>query len=217
LKRRYGRLPAPPSDPFTLFVWGIVSNHSTPRKRDATLTALRRHQALTPDGMWKASQKHLEESVALAGPYPSQRILGLRKGVEIFRRHPDFLAAIRGPVPAALKALKGMPQMGESGSYRMLLFAGNHPVLPVDARVGRVATRLGYGEKSANFPKSARSIRQAVASELPASVDAYRAAYLYLEHHGAATCTETSPRCDECPLLNDCSHGQRELSAPKAR
>jgi len=208
LKSFYGTLALPPSDAFTLFVWEILSNHSTPKKRSAAITALKRNHALTADGMWNAPPKKIEESVALAGPYPAQRIQGLKKGIEIFRRIPELLTVIRGPLPTALRALKGMPQMGEGGGYRMLLFAGNHAVLPVDARVSRVATRLGYGERSANFTKTARSIRAAVAAELPDSVGAYRHAYTYLAHHGVVTCAETDPRCNECPLLDDCPFGK---------
>jgi len=39
LKKFYGALPAPPRDPFTLFVWEVLSVHSTPYKRDAALAA----------------------------------------------------------------------------------------------------------------------------------------------------------------------------------
>jgi len=99
--------------------------------------------------------------------------------------------------------------MGEGNAYRMLLFAGDHGVLPVDARVSRVASRLGYGEKQSTFSKTARSVREAVAAELPESLDAYRRAYIYFDHHGAATCTEADPRCHVCPLLRDCPDGQQ--------
>ena len=208
LEACYGPVPSPPTDAFTLFVWEILSNHSTPKKRSAALAALKRNSALTADGMWKAPPRKIEQSVALAGPYPLQRMQGLKKGVEIFRRTPELLSLIRGPLPSALRTLKGMPQMGEGGGYRMLLFAGDHAVLPVDARVSRTATRLGYGEKSANFTTIARSIRAAVAAELPDSVSGYRRAYTYLAHHGANTCTENDPRCDECPLLDECPFGK---------
>ena len=97
---------------------------------------------------------------------------------------------------------------GDGPAYCMLLFAGDHPVLPVDARVNRVATRLGYGERNASFSKTARSIREAVKPELPESADAYRRAYVYLAHHGATTCTEADPHCDTCPLLKECAFGQ---------
>jgi len=204
----YGPLPSLPRDPFMLFLWEVLSVHSSTRRRDAALAALKRIAALTPDTMWRAPQKKLEESVGLAGPYVEQRLQSLRTGVEMFRRSPDLTAVIRGPLPAARRALKGMPQMGEGGAYRMLLFGADHPVLPVDARVSRVARRLGYGDAHADFTRTARSVREAVGAELPAEAGAYRRAFLYLAHHGATTCTEADPHCPICPLLSDCPTGK---------
>ena len=211
LQKFYGALPAPPRDPFTLFVWEVLSTHSTPRKRDAALAALKRIPALTPDAMWRAPQKKLEEAVAQAGPYLEQRLRALRMGIDRFRRSPDLPATIRGPLPPARRALKGLPQMGEGGAYRMLLFAGDRPLLPVDARVSRVARRLGFGEQHGDFAKTARGIREAVSRELPSDAAAYRRAYLYLSHHGAATCSETDPHCGICPLRDDCPEGQKRV------
>ncbi len=209
LKRFYGRLPVPPADPFTLFVWEVLSVHSTPRKRDAALGALKRARTLTPDSMWRVAPKKLQESVALAGPYLEQRIRALKGGVDVFRRVPDLPAVIRGPLPPALRTLKALPQMGEGGAYRMLLFAAGHPVLPVDARVSRVARRLGYGEGQTGFAKTARSIRAAVSAELAWTPVAFARAFVYLNHHGAVTCTETDPHCRVCPLLDECPEGKR--------
>jgi endonuclease III len=203
LKAFYGTLPTPPQDPFQLFVWEVLSVHSVPHKRDAAMGALKRNRALTPDAMWKVAQKKLEDSVRLAGPYLEQRVNALRAGVDIFRRNPTLAATIRGPLPAARKALKGLPRMGEGGAYRMLLFAGD------DSRLSRVVRRLGYGEKQSTFPKTARSIREAVSVELPSTLQAYRRAYIYFDHHGAATCTEADPHCTVCPLSKECPEGQR--------
>ena len=208
LEKFYGALPAPPRDPFTLFVWEVLSPHASPQKRDAALAALRRARALTPDAMWKAPQKTLESSVALAGPYREQRLKALKTGVDIFRRTPTLAATIRGPLAGARRALKGLPQMGEGGPYRMLLFAADQVVLPVDARVSRVARRLGFGESHADFAKTARSVREAVTAQLPPEIERYRRTFLYLHHHGAATCTEADPHCPICPLLEDCPYGK---------
>ena len=204
LRTFYGRLPAPPREPFTLFVWEVLSVHSMPRKRDAALDGLKRLRALTPDAMWRIAQAKLEAAVGLAGPYPEHRLQALRMGVELFRRSPELPSLIKGPVPAALKALKPLPRMGEGGAYRMLLFAADHPVLPVDAPVSRVARRLGYGEEAADFKRTARSVRQAVARELTPAAPEYRQAYLYLSHHGRSACTEADPHCSVCPLAADC-------------
>jgi endonuclease III len=212
LHKFYGALPSPPRDPFTLFVWEVLSTHAAPRRRDAAMTALKRARTLTPDAMWRAPQKTLEQSVALAGPYLEHRIRALRVGVDVFRRSPTLAQVIRGPLPAARRALRALPRMGDGGAYRMLLFAANHPVLPVDAKVSRVARRLAYGEEYPSFARTARSIREAVALELPQDAEAYRRAFVYLEHHGATTCTEADPHCKVCPLLADCPHGQRHQS-----
>jgi endonuclease III len=213
LQRFYGRLPAPPRDPFTMFVWEVLSTHSTPKKRDAAMAALKRIRALTPDSMWKAPQKKLEDSVRLAGPYLEQRLKALRTGVDFFRRTPDLAVIIRGPLLQARRALTKLPQMGEGGGYRMLLFAGGHAVMPVDAKVSRVARRLGFGEEFKDFTKTARSIRDALAPQLSAGLESYRRAFVYLNHHGATTCTETNPHCQVCPLLESCSYGSARISS----
>jgi len=211
LQKFYGALPPLPRDPFTLFVWEVLSVHSTPRKRDAALAALKRIPALTPDSMWRSPQKKLEESVKLAGPYTENRLSALRTGVDLFRRTQGLPAVIRGPLTAARRAIKPLPQLGDVGAHRMLLFAADHAVLPVDARVSRVGRRLGYGEPSEEFRKQSRSVHDAMTKELPASVDAYRRAFLYLSHHGAATCTEADPHCPVCPVLKECPEGKRRV------
>src|SRR5207244_8924103 len=160
---------------------------------------LKKIRALTPDGMWRAPAKQLEAIVKAAGPYLENRIENLRNGIDIFRRNRDLPTIIRGPMIAARRAVKPLPQLGETGAHRMLLFAADQIVLPVDARVSRVARRLGYGEAHKEFSKTARSVRDALCKELPSSLDAYRRAYVYLSHHGAMTCTEADPHCSVCP------------------
>ena len=211
LQNFYGLLPSPPHDPFTLFVWEVLSVHSTPRKRDAAMTALKRIPALTPDAMWRAPQKKLEQSITLAGPYAENRLRALRSGVELFRRSPELPATIRGPLAPARRALKPFPQLGETGAHRMLLFAADQVILPVDSRINRVGQRLGYGDGAGDFKKQSRSVQAALTRELTASADVYRHAFLYLSHHGGATCTEADPHCSICPLLRHCPDGQKRL------
>jgi endonuclease-3 len=213
LQRFYGPLPTPPRDPFTLFVWEVLSVHSTPRRRDAALAALKRIPALTPDAMWRAPQKKLEDAVKLAGPYVENRLHALKTGVDIFRRTPALASIVRGPLPAARRALKPLPQLGDVGAHRMLLFAAGHAVLPVDNRVCRVGKRLGYGHAGPDFRRESRFVQEALVAELPRSAPDCGRAYLYLSHHGGATCTEADPHCAVCPVLADCPEGQRRTGS----
>ena len=196
LKTFYGLLPTPPSDAFMLFVWDVLSYQTPPLKRDAAFGALKRNPSLTPDSMEKVAPKKLEQSVALAGSYLEQRIRALKAAIRLFQRSPDLSAAIRGPVPEAYEAMSALPQMGggEGSADRMLLFAGDRLVFPMDSSTGRVVRRLGYDD--------------APIAELPETLDAYRRAFTYLNHHGAATCTEKDPHCGVCPLRHDCPYGQ---------
>ncbi len=183
--------------------------------------ALRRIPALTPDSIWRAPRKRVEEAVRLAGAYFDQRMGALRTAVDLFRRDPRLHKALRGPLPRARRAVDRLPRSGgAAGCHRLLLFGGDHLVFPVDAGVQRVAERLGLSEVSAstdNPRRAVRSIRRAIAAHLPASPDAYRRAFIYLSHHSSATCTEADPHCAVCPLLLDCPEGRRRVSSGKRR
>ena len=85
------------------------------------------------------------------------------------------------------------------------------PILPVDARVNRVgsAARLRRRRPAISRSRRARSRRRST-RELPASVDAYRRAFLYLSHHGGADVHGSATRTVAiCPLLKDCPEGQK--------
>jgi endonuclease III len=104
LQEFYGLISAPPGDPFTLFVWEVLSVHSTARKTESAFAALKRARALTPDAMWRAPQAKIEAALKLAGPYTEQRLQALRSGVDVFRRAPALPSIIRGPLPEARRA-----------------------------------------------------------------------------------------------------------------
>jgi endonuclease-3 len=144
--------------------------------------------------MSKVAPKKLEESVKLTGSYFEQRARALKTGITVFQRNPDLTAAIKGPVPSAQEALATLPQMGEGGADRMLLFAGDHLVMPMDTGVWRLIRRLGYDDVPG--------------AELPDSLDAYKRASIYLSHHAAVTCDDKEPHCGVCPLKSDCPYGE---------
>ena len=213
LREFYGPLPMPPRDPFGCFVWEVLSVHSTPWKRDAAFSALKRIPALTPDAMARAPQKKLEDSVALAGPYLEQRLQALKTGIGRFRRSPALPVAIRAPLRRARRALAGLPQMNDGGAHRMLLFGGGHAIFAIDATITRVVHRLTCGDQRRALPSDARVMRKALAGELHGDVDALCRAVVYLSHHGAATCTDSNPHCTICPLLRGCAYGIRTMES----
>jgi endonuclease III len=202
LQRFYGLLPLPPSDPFALFAWEVLSKKASPAGRDAAMAALRRVHVLTPDAVTRAPRATLEAAVSPAGPSVELRLDALRAGAQVFRRHRALPEAIRGPLADARRSLRRLTQLDAAGAHRMLLFAADHAIVPVDAGVRRVALRLGYGQPGKVL--SARGVRRALDSLLRGDLDACRRAFVYLSHHASLTCTERDPHCHVCPLAPQC-------------
>jgi endonuclease III len=191
LERFYGPLPAPPEDPFALYVWEVLGVRTTPARRDAAMAAVRRIPALTPDSMAKAARAKLEKAVGLAGPHREERLRALVSGVDVFKRNRDLPKQLRSDPDAARDAVALLPHLTAVSSQWMLLFGGRHPRLPDDPNVHRVLARL-------------RIDADAVAAELGGVLTAMQRAALYFAHHGRATCTEADPLCNICPLRSKC-------------
>jgi endonuclease III len=202
----YGVLPSPPLDAFSLVVWDVLAAHTTPRRRDAAMAALKRIPALTPDAMWRAPKGRLEAAVKLAGAYLDQRLAALQAAVEAFRKNPLLHEALRGPLRGARRSLDALPFLGSSGRERLLLFAGDQVVMPVEPSIARVVTRLGCAPMVPSR-RNLRLARRALVDSLPRDLGTYRHAVVYLTHHAGATCTEAEPHCTVCPLRPDCEFG----------
>ena len=193
LERFYGPLTPPPYDPFALYVWEVLSLHTTAPRRDAAMNSLRRIPALTPDSMGRVARAKLVAAVTFAGAYREERIRALLAGVDVFRRNRDFSEKLRGDLAGAVEALKLLPHLTAVSGQWMLLLAGGHLALPHDPHVMRVVSRLGLD-------------LGAVENELGAVLSARQRAAVYLAHHGHATCVETDPLCHVCPLRADCPY-----------
>ena len=179
--------------------------HAAPMKREAALAALKRIPALTPDSVWKTPLPKLEAAAGLAGPYLDERVRALRAGADVFRRRPAFARAIAGPLLGAMRALRALPQLSAAGAGRMLLYAADAPVVPVDAVTARVAVRLGLCDAAPAATRQARRVRRALDDVIPRDLDVRRRVVRLLEHHGQSTCAEFDPHCGVCPLAGVCA------------
>ncbi len=205
LKRFYEPQPDPPHDAFAFYLWYVLGQRIIPVSRDAALAALRRIPAMTPDSFWKAPRAKLHAALAHAGP-PEERLHTIMPGVEVFRRHRDLEDRLCGPIIRARRATRLLVALGPVGAQWMLLAAGDHPVLPRHAGIGRFAIRLGLVPQPASASPLAysRSVR-AIAATVPRDVAFLKTAMTYLSHHATVTCTVADPHCRICPLASHCA------------
>ncbi len=188
----------------------MLSVAAPPARRDAAFNALKRIPALTADAVARLPQAKLEAAVGLAGSRTDERVRALRAGAGLFRRDASLEADLGGPFRRALRAARRLPHLGRASSHRVLLFAGDQPVLPLDADAVRVALRLGYGSDTGAPARAIRLARQALLRESGRDRHRLRSVAQYLTHHGAATCTEAAPHCRVCPLAADCHWLRRQ-------
>ena len=205
----YGPLPLPPADPFGFYVWEVLGTHTTAGRRDAAMAALRRIPALTPDSIRKLGRGRLEAVVGQCGPFVNERLAALDAGIDVFRRQQRFVQRLQGSLREAWLASRDLPHLGHAGALRLLLFTGNSGLVPVDAGVARLATRLELATPHPNLRRLTRDVRRALGALLPRESLERRRAVLYLEHHAEHTCVESSPHCGVCPLLEECAEGRR--------
>jgi endonuclease III len=213
LKQFYGLQPTPPADLFQFFVWEILSDHALPARRDLAWQALRRLPALTPDAMFRTPAKDLLDAVGIAGPHREDRVDRLRAVVGEFKRHRDLLhadALQRATLLDAARTLRRLEHTSPASRVRALLFSLDRAVLPLDADLNRVVSRLMGMPKNRQRSRARRWLGQSLAPDTPrpepAPSSTYRDATIYLRHHALQTCLPVAPHCVVCPLRERCAY-----------
>jgi endonuclease III len=191
-------------------VWEVLSVNTTPARRDAAFGALKRIPALTPDAIARVPQAKLDAAVGQAGPLKDERMRALRAGADLFRRSPTIVEDLAAPLARALRAARRVPHLGHASALRLLLFASDLPLLPLDEPALRVARRLGYGVEANHPMRVLRSTRQALVRECGGNVGTLKSVARFFTHHGQSACLETSPHCTVCPIVDACEWIRRQ-------
>lgn len=128
--------------------------------------------------------------------YPRRALRLLECAREIVRRFD-------GVVPGAVDTLLSLPGVGEYTARAVACFHFGQNVPVVDTNVRRVYRRAVDGQ----FLQGSASRRELaeVASILPDDPSRGPRMSAALMELGALVCTARSPRCDECPLLDQCA------------
>lgn len=104
-----------------------------------------------------------------------------------------------------MSALKRFPGIGAPGAEKILMFCGALPVLALESNGLRVLLRLGHGrEEPKNYAKTYRSVREALAADLPSDAAWLARAHQLLRRHGQEICRNTDPDCGACNLAERC-------------
>lgn len=109
-----------------------------------------------------------------------------------------------GEVPTDVDALESLPGFGSYTARAVAAFAFGHRVPVVDTNIRRVLARsvLGIAEPE---PPRVRADMELMESVLPASAKESVAVNAGIMELGAVVCKARAPKCDECPVAQQCA------------
>ena len=208
LEKFYGHQePCWPEDPYEFVVWWHCGYPASDAACAKGWAKLNREVGIDPPKLLAASPQKLAAALKPGGMVPELRALRLK---EIARRAKDELGgdlrtALSGSLSSARKTLKKFPGIADPGADRILLFAGIAPLAAVPSNCPHVLVRILHGQERENYGVNYRAAQEAIAAEVPETIDARKRAYLLLKRHGQEICKRSKPKCDKCPVSSHCA------------
>jgi A/G-specific adenine glycosylase len=129
--------------------------------------------------------------------YPRRALALHAAAVAITERHG-------GVVPEDVASLLALPGIGDYTSRAVAVFAYGHRHPVVDTNVRRVLARAVEGLAEPWAPKASRDL-PLMESQLPDDLEEARVTNAGVMELGALVCTARSPKCDICPLVEQCA------------
>ncbi len=186
-------------NPFELTIAVLLSAQTT----DRSVNKLTKHlfsKYKTPEDYLAVSQEELENDIKQIGLYRN-------KAKNIMKLCRSLLDKFDGQVPSTHKELESLAGVGRKTANVVMSVAFNEPSLAVDTHVERVSKRLGICRWKDNVGQVEDKLKKVVPKER------WSKTHHQLIFFGRYHCLARSPKCDVCPLLDDCREGQKRYRA----
>jgi endonuclease-3 len=206
LLKEYGSHDRSPSDPIATLVSTILSQNTNDVNRDRAFDQLVAEYP-TWEAVRDAPPDLLVEAIRPAGLAPTKGPRIQEALCRIADERGELTLAFLADLPAdeARQWLLSIPGVGPKTAAIVLLFAMGIPAFPVDTHVHRLSRRLGLIPDNTSREKAHDLL------EIIVPPDLYFDFHLNLIYHGRAVCQARAPRCDQCPLLDECEYGREVL------
>ena len=207
--------PREPRDPLTQLIYSLLASRTKTPTSDQVLRDLGRTFSAGP-GNWEpvrdASIADIERAIAIV-TFPEQKALRLKALLEQITARVgtltlDFLAKYRTEkIRSWLEQFEGV---GNQVSAAVVNFSTlRRRALCIDANHLRVAQRLCLTPRADAATTEERLMRLVPETWDAAMLDQHHS---LIKLHGQTLCTFSEPKCKNCPLLNLCPTGQRNLA-----
>ena len=215
---------AGPKDPYEMIVFLNSGYPAGDAKCAKGFEALERDVGVQPKKVLSVSKaklaKVMRPSVILPGLCAERLKEIARKVRDEFKG--DLTAALKQRLwkskepekglKAAKKVLQEFPVIGAPSAEKILLFSWLAPVAAVPSAFVDVPVRLFRGEPGKNYGADYKAAREILDAGLPQRFEARQRAYLLLKKHGQEICKRSKPKCEVCPLREQCAYLQAKAA-----
>lgn len=191
-----------PIDPLDVLVFITLSNRTTPRAAEAAYQRIK-DRFTSWDEVVAAGEEELGNLIRPAGlsSVKSRQLLRALRHIMEDHGSCDLVGLSELPVIDILKYLVSLSGVSNKVARCVMLFGFSIPVLPVDAHVHRLASRLGW---------TVRRRPDGCHEELESLVPSRRRLGFHVDciAHGRSICRARKPACQRCCIRAYCpSHG----------
>lgn len=154
----------------------------------------------TPEDYLNVSDEELQSDIKSIGLYRN-------KAKNIKKLCQSLLDKFDGEIPQTHQELESLAGVGRKTANVVMSVAFNEPSLAVDTHVERVSKRLGINRWKDNV----RQVEDRLCSVIPK--ERWNKSHHQLIFFGRYHCLARKPKCNICPLFNDCREGQKRYKA----
>ena len=180
--------------PFQMVVAVMLSAQCTDERVNKTTPSLFAKYG-TPETICNMELEELEKIIHPCGFYKN-------KARNIKAMAKEIIEKYNGEVPQTMEELTSLPGVGRKSANVVMLEAFNNPQgIAIDTHAKRISNRVGLSKNS--IPEK---IEQDILKVIPKEY--YKDVNHLLVWHGRKICDARKPKCEECPINNECQEFQ---------
>ena len=186
-------------NPFQLTIAVLLSAQTTDNSVNK-VTAKLFQKYNTAEDFLQVPQEELENDIRTIGLYRN-------KAKNIQKLCRSLLDKFNGEIPRTHKELESLAGVGRKTANVVMSVAFDEPSLAVDTHVERVSKRLGI----CRWKDNVRQVEEKLCKVVPR--ERWNRTHHQLIFFGRYHCLARTPKCDVCPLFDDCREGQKRYKA----
>lgn len=186
-------------NPFQLTIAVLLSAQTTDNSVNK-VTAKLFQKYHTAEDFLQVPQEELENDIRTIGLYRN-------KAKNIQKLCRSLLDKFNGEIPRTHKELESLAGVGRKTANVVMSVAFDEPSLAVDTHVERVSKRLGI----CRWKDNVRQVEAKLCKVVPR--ERWNRTHHQFIFFGRYHCLARAPKCDVCPLFDDCREGQKRYKA----